>query len=72
MTRKIKAKGVEEFIEKRLELNYVCSLVDNGKDQEQEQVGAVAHMPDLILSTRPTIESIIQGVKNTLGTFNLV
>ena len=44
MTRKIKAKGVEEFIEKRLELNYVCSLVDNGKDQEQ--VGAVAHMPD--------------------------
>ena len=33
MTRKIKAKGVEEFIEKRLELNYVCSLVDNGKDQ---------------------------------------
>ena len=48
MTRKIKAKGVEEFIEKRLELNYVCSLVDNiGKDQEQEQVGAVAHMPDL-------------------------
>ena len=46
--------------------------MDNGKDQEQEQVGAVAHMPDLILSTSPTIESIIQGVKNTLGTFNLV
>ena len=42
--------------------------MDNGKDQEQ--VGAVAHMPDL--STRPTIESVIQGVKNTLGTFNLV
>ena len=40
------APGVEEFIEKHLELNQVCSLADNGKGQDQEQVGAVAHMSD--------------------------